>query len=104
VSAAAYVNHGRWVAGCPREFCNSAQRLEPGQARIYCGGEGGCGLDSEVIWPDDAQAIWDALRRRPVPGTRNWFPTDHELALRANCPHGQSVADLLAENEIYGVR
>ncbi|MFC5744839.1 hypothetical protein [Actinomadura rugatobispora] len=103
--ARAYVNHGRWVAGCPREFCTNALELQPRQARFSCTTvPDGCGLDAPIEWPPDADDIWAALMRRPVPATRNWFPTGHELAVRAGCPHGQTAADLLAEGEMYGVR
>ena len=97
----AYVNHGRWVADCVREFCNNAMRLEPRQAAYRCSN---CGLDAAIEWPADADEIWRVLERRPVPQTRNWFPAGHDLAVRAGCPHGQTVADLLAENEEHGVK
>lgn len=97
----AYVNHGRWVADCSREFCNNAMKLEPRQGSFGCSN---CGLDAVVVWPADADEIWRVLSRRPVPDTRNWFPAGHDLAVRAGCPHGQTPADLLAENEEHGVK
>lgn len=97
----AYVNHGRWIADCSREFCNNAMRLEPRQASFSCVN---CGLDAAVVWPADADEIWEVLGMRPVPETRNWFPEGHDLAVRAGCPHGQTPADLLAENEEHGVK
>lgn len=103
--ARAYCNHARWIAECPREFCNNAKALQPRQTRFWCGGEeqGGCGMDAPIEWPADIDEIDEILRRRPVPATRNWFPLEHDLALRAGCPHGQTPADLLAENDMYGV-
>lgn len=100
-SVRAYVNHGRWVADCSREFCNNAMQLTAGQGAFRCSN---CGLDAAVVWPPDADEIWRVLERRPVPQTRNWFPLDHDLAVRAGIEHGQSVADLLAENEWHGVK
>lgn len=97
----AYVNHGRWVADCSREYCNNAVELEPRQGDYHCVN---CGLDASVTWPSDADEIWRALAHRPVPQTRNWFPRGHDLAVRAGCPHGQSAADLLAENEEHGIK
>jgi hypothetical protein len=44
------------------------------------------------------------LMLRPIPRNRNWYPQDHPVALKFNIPHGQSPADLLAENEEHGVR
>ena len=107
--AQAYVNHGRWVAECPRPFCGNARRLEPGQPRFWCGpaddpANGFCGLECPVEWPADAEEIDRVLRRRPVPATRHWYPAGHELAVRAGIEHGQTVADLAAENDMYGVK
>ncbi len=98
--ARAYVNHSKWIADCGRPYCNGAERLEPRQAQIHCAN---CHWEAPVQWPPDADAIWQVLQERPVPHTRNWFPSGHELALRSGCPHGQSVADLIAENAEYGV-
>lgn len=110
--ARAYMNHGRWVADCPREHCSYAFELEPGQDRYLCrtnprrpgAAPKGCGVEAFIEWPADATEIQQALDRRPVEATRNWFPRDHELAIRNGLPHGQSVADLLAENEQHGVK
>lgn len=56
-----------------------------------------CQLIAPIEWPMNAQAIWSELQKRPRPETRNWYPEDHEHAMRWNLPHGQSVADLEAE-------
>jgi hypothetical protein len=100
VRARAYVNHGRWIADCCREHCASAEALLPGQPVFHCSN---CLQVAEVDWPACAGEITSVLERRPVPQTRNWFPAGHELALRSGCPHGQSVADLEAENREFGV-
>lgn len=92
--ARAYVNWGRWVADCTRPYCNSAAKLDPGQPVFYCAE---CRQIADIDWPTDAEEIWSELERRPVPGTRNWFPAGHELALRSGRPHGQTVAELRAE-------
>lgn len=103
--ARAFVNHGRWIAECPRDLCSNALALESRQGRFVCDTEpDGCGADAPIEWPPDADEIWKALQRRPVPATRNWFPAEHELAVRAGEPHGQTVADLLAEGEQHGVK
>ena len=91
----AYVNHSRWVADCGQPYCNGAEMLEPRQAQIHCSN---CHWEGMVQWPPDADAIWGVLSLRPVPQTRNWFPSGHELALRSGVVHGQTVADLIAEN------
>jgi hypothetical protein len=95
--ARARVNHGRWIADCPRRYCANATRLQPGQATFHCAGEGGCQMVAPIEWPTDADEIWAVLLERPVPGTRNWYPDQHVEAVRMGLPHGQSVADLRDE-------
>lgn len=98
VTARAYVNFGRWISDCPLG-CGNAYALEPRQAQFYCQPPNGCGHLSTIEWPSDPDGIWDALMERRMPKTRNWFPADHELALRANVPNGQSVDELKAETK-----
>lgn len=95
--ARARVNHGRWIADCPRPYCANAIKLEPRQTAFHCGGEGGCLMVADVEWPPDADGVWQALLERPVPGTRNWYPHEHPEAVKLGLPHGQSVADLRTE-------
>lgn len=97
----AYVNHGRWVADCNRPYCNNAMALDPHQIGFGCAN---CGMLADIVWPDNADDIWEALALRPVPQTRNWFPKDHRLAIIAGCPHGQTVKELLAEGRAHGVK
>lgn len=109
--ARAYVYGGDWVADCPRDGCGNVEHLyrpsrrggprdleQPFYACSYCG------MEAEVSWPDDRYGILSVLARRPVPSTRNWYPADHPVAIRFSLPHGQSVRDLLGENEEHGVR
>ena len=91
--ARAYVNYGRWVADCPVE-CGCALELKPRQMTFACVE---CHTVTQVEWPDNPDEIWEALSERPAPRTRNWYPKDHDLALRANLPHGQTVQDLRDE-------
>lgn len=99
-AARAYVNHGRWIADCPRPGCGNALKLTPHQGHFGCGI---CATTAPVDWPADADEIWDVLQLRPEARNRNWFPLEHELAVRARCPHGQTVAELLDENVAHGV-
>lgn len=92
-TALAYVNWGRWIADCPAD-CGGALKLAPRQTLLSCEE---CGLFSPIEWPANADGITEALAQRGVPKTRNWFPEGHSLALRAGCPHGQTVAELRAE-------
>ncbi len=94
----AYANHGRWIADCCREFCNNAWGLASNQVSFLCDpNQEGCGMEALVVWPPNVAEITEVLRRRPVKATRNWFPLNHELALRAGCPHGQTVQQLKDE-------
>jgi len=93
----ARMNHGRWIADCPRPYCTNAMRLTLGQITFHCAGEGGCGMHAAVAWPDSAELIQAVLEQRPVPGTRNWYPAGHPEAVRLGLPHGQSVSDLREE-------
>lgn len=99
----AYVNHGRWVAGCDTPSCTGAERFWPGgrprqtrQAVTYgITGNGvlhcaNCGQTSTVEFPSDKTAINRVLARRPVPETRNWYP-------------GESPESLVEENAAYGL-
>lgn len=91
--AVAYVNFGRWVAECPTG-CGSACALEDNQPFVHCQE---CTNFCPVLWPDNAQEIWDELVKRPLPRTRNWFPLNHELAIRSGSPHGQTANELRVE-------
>lgn len=95
-SAYAYVNFGRWISDCP-QGCGNAMALEANQTTFYCAPPGGCGHVGQVVWPVDAVEIWEALQERVMPKTRNWFPKDHVLAIKASCPHGQSAKELRDE-------
>jgi len=95
--ARARVNHGRWIADCPRRHCANAMRLEPGQPAFHCGGEGGCRMVAPVEWPPNADDIWQTLLERPVPATRNWYPDGHVEAIRLGYPHGQTPDELQQE-------
>ena len=84
------VNHSRWIVQCP--ICNSAQVAARDDHRFFCiecenGGRGWV----TVIWPEDADAIEEVLMLRPDRNTRSWVP-------------GETVEDLLAENDAHGVR
>lgn len=93
----AYVNHGRWIADCCRQYCGNAMKLERRQAVFQCASSDGCGMEAVVVWPPNADELTEVLRARPVPSTRNWFPSGHELALRAGCESGQTVQQLKDE-------
>lgn len=110
--ARAYVYAGEWVADCPRpggacanvEFLHRPSR-RGGPRDIPVGFYlcSGCGMQADIAWPDEPHAITAALQVRPVPGTRNWYPRDHPVAVRFGLPHGQSVRELEEESAAHGV-
>ena len=116
--AIAYVYHGEWGADCPRPDCYNSEFLHnpadptrpsgPGNPRVNpkpvfsCSN---CGELAPIAWPpyEMAAEIVHVLSQRPVPGTRNWYPQDHPVAVRSRIPHGQSPDDLRRENHDHGV-
>jgi len=97
--ARAYINFGRVIADCPVD-CGSAIQLQAGQSTFHCPE---CGYITTVEWPDNIDEIWEALNKRPAKRNRNWFPSNHTLALRSGSPHGQTVKELedeTAENRV----
>lgn len=116
-AARAWVYRGEWVADCPRSpDCGNVEYLtdKPQQYRhrsvevvgdrkdvYHCSN---CDLVTPLIdWPPDTELIMAALNRRPVPDNRNWWPAGHLVAVNHRRPHGQSVAELLAENKAAGL-
>lgn len=109
--ARAYVYAGEWVSDCPRAGCGNVEYLYtpsvPGGARhlrkpiFLCSN---CGMQAVIDWPDHEMEILSVLSRRPVPQNRNWYPKDHPVAINFRLEHGQSIRDLLDENEEHGVR
>lgn len=108
--ARAYVYGGDWVADCPRKGCGNVEFLyQPSRMNgprdtrrefYLCSY---CGMQSRISWPRREHEILTALMVRPVPSNRNWYPQDHPVAINFRIPHGQSVQDLLDENEAHGV-
>lgn len=93
--ALAYVNFGRWIADCPMD-CGSALQLTNGQGIYQCVE---CGFTTEVVWPSNVAEITEVLNERPAKRNRNWFPSEHPLALRSFSPHGQTLQELRDETE-----
>lgn len=111
--AQAYVYAGDWVSDCPREGCGNVEHLfdrinpknstSPRSVRrtsFFCSY---CRMIAEIEWSPDEAEIMDVLSLRPVPHNRNWYPADHETAVRFRVEHGQSVQDLRNENAEHGV-
>lgn len=84
------VHQARWIAECPE--CAGAQLACRTDRRFFCTSclnEHAGALWLRVGWPSDPAAIERALRPRMTVNC-NWLP-------------GETVADLLAENEEKGV-
>lgn len=109
--ARAYVYSGEWVADCMRDGCGNVEYLytpaRPNAPRTLrkpfymCSN---CGWQGVISWPDLEHEILSLLVRRPIPQTRNWYPADHPVAVNFRIPHGQSLRDLIDENEAHGVK
>ena len=112
--ARAYVYAGEWVADCPKQ-CGNVELLTIKDDRDR-GRAGVPGIRKEIFlcsyckqtatsihWPDNATEIMDVLDRRPVPHTRNWYPEGHIVALSFGIDDGQTIEELLAENDEHGV-
>lgn len=108
--ARAYIYNGEWVADCTRPGCGNVEFLytpaRPGGDRVHvkpifvCSN---CGHQAVIDWPGERDVLMAVLSRRPIPQTRNWYPSDHPVAVNFRIPHGQSVKDLMDENEEHGV-
>lgn len=107
--ARVFVYCGEPVASCPRPCGNvefvflpvsrGAPRTVP-MPVFHCSY---CQLSCDIEWPDRLPEIMEVLMRRPVPHNRNWYPQDHDDAVRFRIPHGQSVQQLRDENADHGV-
>jgi len=93
-----YINYGRVIVDCPAE-CGNAFLVKPGETQKHCRSAGRCDTVFQLLIPSNLSELMAELERRPDKSTRNWFPVDHPLAVRAGAPHGQTVADLAAEFE-----
>lgn len=108
--ARAYVYAGNWVADCPREGCGNVEHLfdqvnSSGlrfarKTSFFCSY---CRMIAQIEWAKDEAEIMHVLSLRPVPHNRNWYPEDHETAIKFRVEHGQSVQDLKDENAEHGV-
>lgn len=88
MSVYAEVNHGRWIARCPK--CSSAE-LARG-ARFECREQyGGCGHIDEIVYPSERAEIERALEGR-LKHNRNWLPGEPPNLLHAeNIEHAHEV-------------
>lgn len=82
----AYVNGGRWLTICPS--CNNGVPVDPSWTATVCVD---CGSTYSPIFPDaDRVAEIEAALEGRLPANQNWLP-------------GETVDDLLAENDAHGV-
>lgn len=114
--ALACVLRGDWVAYCPRPDCNNAEYLPNPNERIQihrarypnnrsthdCFECTYCHMIAPIIWPPDPEQLTMPLAIRPVPRTRNWFPTGHPVAAQG-FETGQTALDLWLENADHGL-
>ena len=77
----AQVNHGRWLAQCPR--CPNAIMLsrDPAVNRLFLCDNCGEGW-MDVTWPLNREEIEATLQRREDDTNRNWTPNETSYDLR----------------------
>lgn len=110
--ARAYIYHSEWVADCPR-YCGNVEYLFNKQnprrknsprtlrkAQFVCSY---CNLIAPIEWPENEHELMNVLMIRPVPHTRNWYPLNHQTAIKYNVAHGQTIKDLVQEAIEHGV-
>lgn len=97
--ARVYVYAGDWVADCPTG-CGNVERVRDRSMVFGCSY---CKVMSDMEWPPNMGDIMAVLEVRPVPHTRNWYPTGHQTAVKFGVPHGQTVRDLVEENAEHGI-
>ena len=81
--ATAYVNHGRWVADCPTQYCAGAAVLY--RDTFLCGNclNAECGYRYRLVsWPREKGGIEEALSARAIPAVTNWYPGETVQKLR----------------------
>lgn len=82
--AIAYVNHGRWVADCPAQYCRNAMVISPGAPYLCaeCFNVDAGYRYRLVEWPANRGEIEELLAERPVPEVANWYPGEDADHLR----------------------
>lgn len=106
--ALARVYFGEWVADCPRPGCTNTEAIMPGQWTFFCGDyarrmgqplHAYCQWTGQILWPGNAYDIHVELQRRPVKGTRHWFPPGYPAERLPAGPdvRGQTIDHLASE-------
>lgn len=83
----AEVNHGRWLARCPR--CPGAELVQPEDPVMWCLSCGSGPYRVRFPSPRERRRIEQLLLRRPHPETRNWLPGESLEQTQAANPTGQ---------------
>jgi hypothetical protein len=100
----AYVFQGMWVADCGwwDEGCTTINKVDARQRAIpmTCAN---CGQQTEVLFPEDWQAIFEVLARRPIPQSRGWLAPGSRWAARNGKPEGETLEELVAESHNHRV-
>lgn len=101
MKALAYLNHGRFVVDCPAPGCADARLAHDDAGRRLAEDVCANGHPFQVVMPPaqlEAQ-ILAAVADRPDVGDRAWYPQGHVRAQLAGLPTGQTVAELVREND-----
>lgn len=101
-TAPAYYNYGRFVADCPQPGCTDARAVyhpQTGARQTEDVCAKGHRYQIDMPPPDLEAQIVAAVAARPEDADKAWYPRGHTRALLAGLPTGQSVDDLIRENE-----
>jgi len=101
MKALAYLNHSRWVVDCPTPGCTDARLAHDEAGRRLTEDVCAKGHPFEIVMPPaqvEAQIV-AAVADRADDADKSWYPKGHVRAALAGLPTGQSVSDLVAEND-----
>jgi len=102
LTALAFYNYGSWKAMCPAPGCDDARCVyHPQTGERLTQDVCAVGHPFAIVMPPaDLEAqIVSVLSERAKDADKSWYPAGHEWAAMNGFPTGQSVADLIAEND-----
>lgn len=107
-SSLAFLDHGQWKADCPEPGCGDARLVYEVHPRT--GVPTGRRLTEDVCAkghhfaivmppPEFEAQVMAAVAGRVEDADKGWYPRGHVRAMLAGLPTGQSIDDLVREND-----